>query len=116
MLGLGADRKVLRIYLQRRLFLAGPHPARPRHPRRLRPVEVGDRKAVRTRAPGAPRHGDDGLRRLTASELVMAGLDPAIHVLTPSQQGKAWMPGSSPGMTMEKVTPRMCNDRFVPWR
>ena len=64
MLGLGADRKILRIHLQRRLFLAGAHPARPRHSRRLRPVEVGDRKTVRARAPGAARDGDDGLSKV----------------------------------------------------
>src|SRR6266436_6185896 len=61
MLGLGPDRKVLGIYFQRRLFLAGAHPARPRHPCRLRPIEVGDRETVSARAPGAARHGDDGL-------------------------------------------------------
>src|SRR5262245_59590442 len=61
MFGLGPDRKILRIHLQRRLFLPGTHPARPRHPRRLRPAQVGDRKAQRARAPGAARYGDDGL-------------------------------------------------------
>src|SRR6266702_2826930 len=61
MLGLGPDRKILRIHLQRRLFLAGAHPARPRHPRRLWPAQVGDRKALGPRTPGAARHGDDGL-------------------------------------------------------
>src|SRR5947209_3517481 len=29
----------------------------------------------------------------------MAGLDPAIDVLCVLMEGKAWMPGSSPGMT-----------------
>jgi hypothetical protein len=32
---------------QCRLFLAGPHAARPRHPRSLWPVEVGDPKSSR---------------------------------------------------------------------
>jgi len=44
---------------------------------------------------------------------VMAGLDPAIHVLAPSQQSKAWMPGSSPGMTVEKAAPLIRDDGFV---
>src|SRR3569832_1362460 len=66
MLGLGPDREVLRIHLQRRLFLAGAHPARPRHPRRLRPAQVGDRKALGPRAPGATRHGDVGLADMLA--------------------------------------------------
>jgi hypothetical protein len=30
---------------------------------------------------------------------VMAGFIPAIHVLAKIQQGKTWMPGTSPGMT-----------------
>ncbi|SDN02167.1 hypothetical protein SAMN05444050_0452 [Afipia sp. GAS231] len=31
---------------------------------------------------------------------VMAGLDPAIHVLFRNSKGKSWMPGASPGMTL----------------
>ena len=61
MFGLGPDRKVLGIYFQRRLLLAGAHAARPRYPCRLRPVEIGDREIVGARAAGAARHGDDGL-------------------------------------------------------
>jgi hypothetical protein len=44
--------------------------------------------------------------RQLVSSIVMAGLDPAIHVVTQSNPkarsgsgGGAWMPGSSPGMT-----------------
>ena len=66
MFGLGPDRKILGIYLQRRLLLAGAHAARPRHPGRLRPVEIGDREIVGARAAGAARHGDDGLSDVAA--------------------------------------------------
>jgi hypothetical protein len=31
---------------------------------------------------------------------VMAGLDPAIHVFIGQAKASAWMPGSSPGMTV----------------
>src|ERR1700693_653939 len=75
MFGLGADRKILRIYLQRRLLLAGAHAARPRHPCRLRPVEIGDREIVGARAAGAARHGDDGLAMTRRSVLVVIACD-----------------------------------------
>jgi hypothetical protein len=34
----------------------------------------------------------------------MAGLDPAIHVFLAEAHPKAWMPGTSPGMTTERAT------------
>ena len=68
MLGLGADREILRGRVQRRLCLAGAHAARPRHPRRLRPAQERDREALRARAHGAARHGDDGLISRTQME------------------------------------------------
>ena len=34
--------------------------------------------------------------------LVMAGLVPAIHVFSLWQGGKTWMPGTRPGMTVER--------------
>src|SRR3569623_952887 len=61
MLGLGADREILRIRLQCGLFVAGAHAARARHSRRLRPVEIGDREIVGARARRAARDGDNGL-------------------------------------------------------
>ena len=61
MLGLGADRKIFRGHLQRRLCLAGAHAARARHPRRLRPAQERDGKTLRARTPRAARHGDDGV-------------------------------------------------------
>ncbi|GAA0006084.1 hypothetical protein BRDID11002_60880 [Bradyrhizobium diazoefficiens] len=84
---LGPDREILRIHLQRRVFLAGAHPARPRHPRRLRPAQVGNRKALGPRTPDAARHGDDGLRMRASCTLVMPGLDPTICVYEPSFRG-----------------------------
>jgi hypothetical protein len=36
-------------------------------------------------------------------EFVMAGLVPAIHVFTPFRRSKTWMPGTSPGMTVQKI-------------
>ena len=56
MLGLGADRALLRHRLQRRLCEPGAHAARPRHSRRLRPAEERDREAAR------PRPDDAGER------------------------------------------------------
>src|SRR3954467_9579953 len=66
MFGLGSDRKILGIYFQRRLFLAGAHAARPRHPCGLRAAEVRDRKIVGTRTAGVARDGNDGLAMVRA--------------------------------------------------
>jgi hypothetical protein len=38
-------------------------------------------------------------------DAVMAGLDPAIHVFLPVAVHKTWMPGTRPGMTIERVKP-----------
>src|SRR5258708_2542284 len=67
MFRLGPDREILGIYFQRRLLLAGAHAAGPRHPCRVRPVEIGDRQIVGARAAGAARHGDDGSPGMTRS-------------------------------------------------
>jgi hypothetical protein len=42
--------------------------------------------------------------RATFPILVMAGLGPAIHVFLVQKERNTWMPGTSPGMTVEKVT------------
>src|SRR6266540_5135237 len=68
---LGADRKVLRADLQRRLFVAGAHAARARHPGRLRPAQERDRKTFGARAHGAARHGDDRLAMETVGRLIL---------------------------------------------
>ena len=53
MLDRRGDRGVFRHRLRRRLFGAGAHAARPRHPRRLRPAQIGQPARAARRA----RHG-----------------------------------------------------------
>src|SRR6516162_5213219 len=49
------DCGLLRHCLRGRLFGAGAHPARARHPRRLRPAQIGEREAAQARTRTAPR-------------------------------------------------------------
>src|SRR6516225_7696908 len=51
----GGDHCLLRHRLRRRLFGAGADPARPRHPRSLRPAQIGERAAALTRTRTALR-------------------------------------------------------------
>jgi hypothetical protein len=48
-----------------------------------------------------------------ALKFVMAGLVPAIHVFN-CFQSKTWMPGSSPGMTAERIAVLVSMD-LGPW-
>jgi hypothetical protein len=48
-----------------------------------------------------------------AFKFVMAGLVPAIHVFS-RFQNKTWMPGSSPGMTAERIVVVVSMD-LGPW-
>jgi hypothetical protein len=51
----------------------------------------------------APHHDDGEMTkpRVRSFKFVMAGLDPAIHVLV--QRRKTWMPGTRPGMTNDSL-------------
>src|SRR5262249_29473082 len=79
MLGLGSNREILRVYFQRRLFLAGAHAARPRYPCRLRAAEIRDRKIVGAGAAGAARDGDDGMM----FSLLVRGRESASRTMRP---------------------------------
>jgi hypothetical protein len=48
-------------------------------------------------------------------EFVMAGLVPAIHVFTASRRSKTWMPGTSPGMTVEKFASLLFDNGLTQW-
>src|SRR5665647_1202032 len=98
MLGLGADREILRRRVRCRLRLAGAHAARPRHFRRLRPAQKRDRKIVRPRTSGAARHGHDGLALALIGRLIVivfavmvasmaAGIAIAMGMLGPEWHG-----------------------------
>src|ERR1700757_2572775 len=51
----GGDRGLLRHRVCRPLFCTGAVPARPRHPRRLRPAQIGEREAAQAPTRTAPR-------------------------------------------------------------
>src|SRR5580704_18035156 len=78
MLGVGRHRKVLRGGVQCRLFLAGAYAPRARHPRRLRPAQERDRKALGPGAHGAARHGDDGVIGRLLLRLILVPLGAAV--------------------------------------
>jgi hypothetical protein len=49
-------------------------------------------------------------RTATISQLVITGLDPVIHLLQKKFCEDGWMPGSSPGMTINSIL-RRCEER-----
>src|SRR5436190_18700324 len=71
MLRLGENRDILRVHLQRRLLYAGADAARARHPGGLRSAQERYREALRARAHGAARDGDDGLRMDSVFRLML---------------------------------------------
>ncbi len=68
------DRGVLRHRLCRRLFGAGQDAARARHPRRLRPAQIGERAAA-SRGAGGGRSTAAGLKRRVAATPVRPRAD-----------------------------------------
>src|SRR5271170_7440612 len=96
MFGLAADREILRIYLQRRLFVAGAHAARTRHFGCLRATEIRDRKALGARAGGVARNGDDGLDTRSFVHLIIASEAKQSRV----RVGSFWIASSLPLLAM----------------
>jgi len=109
-LRLGSDRKISEYIFNAGVLLAGAHAARPRYPCSLRQLKFGNREIVGARAAGAARDCDDGLRHQL--KVVMAC--PAIHFFTWSRRSKSWMPGTSPGMTVEGFGPMLMD--LAAWR
>ena len=72
MLRLGADREVRRDRESRRATPRRAHAARPRHPRRLRPAQVGEPEALRARARAAVRRRSRPHRDAAAAAISVA--------------------------------------------
>src|SRR6266851_10390937 len=105
MLGLGSDRKVLGIYFQRRLLLAGAHAARARHPCRLRPAQIRNRETLGARARGTARHGDDGLMRMSRL-VVQAVIASSVPAVWPTLLDKSAADQGDSGLGVSHFLPR----------
>ena len=89
----GAIERFAAILNKRRLRLAHPHPARPRHPRRLRPAQEREREAPRQRPP----RGGCGARRLSGLRPPSGGRRSRRWSWPAPRRGAPWAP--SPGRT-----------------